>query len=164
MAIENEIKYSVKKLPDSLENYPKKEIKQGFYSDLPSPLRIRESGDHYTLTKKFVTEGKNFRLDEIEMPIKKEEFDLLWPHCKKSISKTRYLYPLSENLTAEIDIFHGKLEGFVNVEVEFPNEKTREDFVIPDWFDKDLTYKDWATNSELSEMSLQDVQTKISEI
>lgn len=43
------------------------------------------------------------------------------------------------------------------VEVEFPNEKTRENFTSPDWLGTDITQKKWAANSVLFEMNYQEV-------
>lgn len=157
--LESEYSYLVEKLPKDLEECPKKEIKQGYYSDLPSPLRIRDEDGHFTLTKKIpIAEGDASRYDETEMPIKKEEFNRLWPVCTKSLSKTRYYYPLKDNLKAEIDVYHGKLEGLVTMEVEFPSEEIRIDFKTPKWFGQDITQEKWAANSELSELTYEQVK------
>lgn len=160
--LESEYSFLVKFLPKDLENYPKKEIKQGYYSDMPSPLRIRESESKYELTKKVpLKEGDASRYDEVNLPIKKEEFERLWPACKKSLTKTRYYYPLENNLKAEIDIYHGKLEGLATVEVEFPSEEVRAKFKSPDWFGVDITQEEWAANSELSELTFDQVKDLI---
>lgn len=160
--LESEYSFLVKFVPKDLEKYPKKEIKQGYYSDLPSPLRIRESEGKYELTKKVpLKEGDASRYDEVNLPIKKEEFDRLWPACKKSLSKIRYYYPLKNDLKAEIDIYHGRLEGLATVEVEFPSEEVRANFKVPDWFGSDITQEKWAANSELSELTFEQVKDLI---
>lgn len=162
--LESEYSFIVKKLPDDFEKCPKKEIEQGYFSDMPSPLRIRNQDGHFTLTKKIpLKEDDHSRYDETEMPIKKEEFDRLWPVCKKSLSKTRYYYPLENNLKAEIDVYHGKLEGLATVEVEFPSEEIRAEFKTPGWFGLDTTEKKWAANSELSELSYEQVKELINQ-
>ena len=162
--LENELTFLVKKLPEDLEKYPKKEIKQGYYSDMPSPLRIRDEDGKFTLVKKLkIKEEDCSRFDETELIIKKEEFERLWPLCKKSLSKTRYYYPIG-NLTAEIDVFHGRLEGLNMVEVEFSTEEDRERFVPPDWFGSDITQENWAANSILSEMSHEEVVNLINNL
>ena len=160
--LESEYSYLVKKLPEDLEKAPKKEIKQGYFSDMPSPLRMRESEGKFELTKKILLkEGDHSRYEETNLPIKKEEFDRLWPVCKKSLSKTRYYYPIENNLKAEIDVYHGKLEGLTTVEVEFPSEEVRAAFKTPDWFGMDITEADWSPNSILSEMTYADVKKLI---
>lgn len=163
--IENELSFLVKKLPEDLDKHPKAEIKQGYYSDMPSPLRIRQKDSKYTLTKKIpVKEGDASRYNETEMPIKKEEFDKLWPVRKKGLTKTRHFYPLGNNLTAEIDVYHGPLEGLLTVEVEFPDENSRSKFTVPEWFGLDITQEKWSVNSVLSELTYEQVKKLISKI
>ncbi len=156
--IENELTFLINKLPDELERCSKKEIKQGYFSDIPSPLRIRSEDDKsFTLTKKSkINEDDASRFDETTIGIKKEEFDILWPVCKKKLSKTRYFYSLN-NLTAEIDVFHDKLEGFMMVEVEFENEESRMKFTPPGWFGKDITQEKWAANSFLADLTYKEL-------
>lgn len=162
--IENELSFLVKKLPPDLENYPKKEIRQGYYSDMPSPLRIRDESGYFTLTKKIpIDENDCSRYQETELPIRKEEFERLWPRCTKSLVKTRYYYPLG-GLTAEIDVYHGRLEGLVTVEVEFPDEESRNRFTVLEWFGLDISQEDWSANSILVEMDDNQVMKKIEEI
>jgi len=157
--LESEFSFLVKDLPNDLEKYPKREIKQGYFSDLPSPLRIRSEDGKYFLTKKIpIKKGDNSRREEIEIQIKREEFEILFPICKKFLEKTRYYYPIGNNLTAEVDIFHGGLEGLIMVEVEFPSEKERKKFVSPDWFGKDVTQERWALNSVLCELTYEQVK------
>ena len=160
--IENEFTFLVKKLPKDLKRYPKKRIRQGYFSDLPSPLRIRDEDGEYTLTKKFIIKEDDFsRYNEIVLPIKKEEFERLWPVCKKTLTKTRYYYPLSNGLKAEIDIYHKKLKGLVTVEVEFPSEEARKKFRPPDWFGLDITQKDWSNNLILAGLTYREVKKLI---
>jgi len=155
--LENELTFLIKKLPEDLEKYPKNEIRQGYYSDMPSPLRIRDEGGKFSLTKKLKIKEDDFsRYDEIDLLIKKEEFERLWSVCKKSLSKTRYYYPIGDLMT-EIDIFYGKLEGLKTVEVEFSREKDRKKFVPPEWFSYDITQEKWSANSVLSDMSYEEI-------
>ncbi len=166
--IENEFSFLVKYLPNDLEKHLKKEIKQGYFSNLPSPLRIRKQDDKYFLTKKVpIKEGDASRHNETEILIKEEEFKLLWSICKKSLEKTRYYYPIDcpsateSNLTAEVDLYHGKLEGLVTVEVEFSSESERKNFMPPDWFGRDITQEEWALNSVLCDLDYEKVKKLI---
>jgi CYTH domain-containing protein len=68
----------------------------------------------------------------------------------KFLAKTRYYYPFSNGLIAEIDIFKGKLKGLVFVEVEFPDKKLMDSFIPPDWFGKNITQESWAANTFLA--------------
>ncbi len=160
--IENELTFLIKKLPEDLEKQRRSEIKQGYFSDFPSPLRIRSENDQvFTLTKKVkIDDNDSSRYNETNLPIKKEEFLLLWEVCPKKMSKTRYFYPLGD-LTAEVDVFHGKLDGFAMVEVEFPTEESRSKFTPSEWFGEDITQERWAANSVLSTLSLDELNTLI---
>jgi CYTH domain-containing protein len=60
------------------------------------------------------------------------------------------LIPLADGLTAELDVFEGILAGLVIAEVEFPDEKTSNEFVPPTWFGKDLSSDRRFTNHNLS--------------
>ena len=156
--IENEYSFLVEKLPDDIEKYPKKEIAQGYFSKTSSALRIRKENNKYILNQKVQVNPDDFsRFHETEIQIKKEEFELLYPKIIKGLTKTRYYYPLENDLKAEIDEYHGKLEGLMTVEVEFPDEKARTNFKIPDWFGKDVTQESWAANSELSNLTFEEV-------
>lgn len=160
--LESEYSYLIKSLPSDLENFPKKEIKQGYFSSKPAALRIRKQNDVYILNKKIALDPTDFsRHEESEITIKAEEFELLWPLCKTSLTKTRYYYPLSNNLTAEVDVYHGPLEGLATVEVEFASEEVRSVFEKPDWFGQDVTQADWAANSELCNLTYDEVKELI---
>jgi CYTH domain-containing protein len=160
--IENELSFLVKKLPKDLKKYPKKLIRQGYFSDSLEALRIRDEGGKYFLTKKLIIKKGDFsRYNEITLPIEKEEFERLWPVCKKTLVKTRYYYPLNNGLKAEIDIYHGKLKGLITVEVEFPNEKARKRFKPPDWFGLDITQKFWSANPVLAGLTYKKVKKLI---
>ncbi len=161
---ENELTFLIKNLPKDLEEQKRIEIKQGYFSGLPSPLRIRsENNQIFTLTKKVkIDECDCSRFNETSITIKEEEFNLLWKVCLKKISKKRYFYPLGD-LTAEVDVFRDRLNGFAMVEVEFPSEEKRSKFDAPSWFGEDITQENWAANSVLSTLSLDELNILIKE-
>lgn len=133
--MEIERKFLVKHLP-SLENYQTIKMLQAYVSIEPV-IRIRKENESYVLTVK--SKGGIAR-EEFEMNITKEEFESL---LKKSegilIEKTRYLIPLENTLTAELDVFHGALAPLTTVEVEFSSIKEAENFIVPDWFGEDIS-------------------------
>ena len=65
------------------------------------------------------------------------------------LTKRRYLIPLEDGHTAELDIFHGIKEGLIMAEVEFASEKEAEEFVVPEWFAKEVTYDSNYHNSNM---------------
>lgn len=156
--IENELSFLVTRLPD-LAQLKKKRIEQHYLSEGREPLRIRRWEGGCELTKKLTMEDDDLsRVEEITIPLTPEEFAMLLPHAKKSIAKTRYYHPLPGGLTAEIDVFEGPLQGLVTAEVEFADEATRERFVPPDWFGRDVSQEVWSVNSQLAGKSFADIR------
>ena len=99
--MEIERKYLVKTLPDHLDQYESKKIAQGYLCTEPV-VRIRRSNDDYYLTYK--GDGLMVR-EEYNLPLTKESYGHLLPKIDGLlIAKTRYLIPLNERLTAELDI------------------------------------------------------------
>lgn len=149
--LEIEKTYLVKKIPINLSDYKSHQIKQGYISSTPSPLRIRKNDNEFELTKKLpIKEGDFSMAEEINIPLTENEFNKLWPLVEKYLEKTRYYLPLENNLIAEINIYKGDLEGLIFVEVEFKSETEMELFKSPDWFGKDVTQDDFSANSFLA--------------
>ena len=144
--MEIERKFTIKKLPDSLEQYEKKEIEQAYLCRKPT-LRIRKSNDKYILTYKSklgisVSSETTARCnEEVELPLTEEAYIHLKEKADgRVISKTRYLIPIENNRKIELDIFHGYLEGLVFAEVEFESEEEAAAYRLPDWFLDDVTF------------------------
>ena len=157
--IEIEKTFLVKTLPQNLSSYKSFKIKQGYISSTAPVLRIRQKGDKFELTKKLPIKPNDWSSsEEINIPLTKEEFDKLWPLTQKSLQKTRYLIPLSNNLMAELDVFEQKLNGLAWVEVEFSSEEEMNNFQKPDWFGKDITQEDFAANSFLAGKTFEEIK------
>lgn len=145
--MEIERKYLIKALPDNLEEYPCKQIEQGYLNTDPV-VRIRRSNDAYTLTYK----GKGLMVrEEYNLPLNAESF----AHLKEKIDgrlikKRRYLIPLDDSHTIELDIFEGDLAPLQLAEVEFATEEDANNFVPPAWFGEDVTFSNKYHNSTLS--------------
>ncbi len=144
--MEIERKFTIKKLPDTLEEYEKKEIEQAYLCRKPT-LRVRRSNDDYILTyksKQGITPAENATArcnEEVELPLTKEAYE----HLKEKadgqvIAKTRYLIPIENCRKIELDVFHGYLEGLIFAEVEFGSEEEAAAYQLPDWFDEDVTF------------------------
>ena len=148
--LEIEKKFLVKNIPN-LESIKQTKIKQGYISFPPSPLRIRQKGELFELTKKIpLKENERGSNEEINILLTEYEFNKLWTQVEKFLEKSRYCIDIGGNLTAEIDIFEGDLSGLVWVEVEFPSQKIRDSFVPPEWFGKDITQEYFSANSFLA--------------
>lgn len=146
--MEIERKYLIKALPENLEQYPYKQIEQG-YLNINPVVRIRRADDTYTLTYK----GKGLMVrEEYNLPLNKDAFS----HLKEKvdgrlIQKRRYLIPFSEKYTIELDIFEGALAPLQLAEVEFETEEAANSFVPPQWFGADVTFSAAYHNSTLSQ-------------
>lgn len=149
--MEIERKYLVRKLPENLEQYNKKKIAQGYLCTEPV-VRIRRSNDDYYMTYK--GDGLMVR-EEYNLPLTQEAYEHLCPKIDGLlIAKTRYLIPLDNKLTAELDVFEEDLNGLVIVEVEFNTVEEANAFHAPDWFGEDVTSSGKYHNSYLSQHGL----------
>lgn len=146
--MEIERKYLIPKLPSNYEAYPHTELEQGYLCTEPV-VRIRKSGESYTLTYK----GLGFMVrEEYNLPLTKEAYEHLRPKADGIlIHKIRYRIPYQETYTIELDVFLDVLAPLVMAEVEFATEDEANRFVPPDWFGEDVTFSPEYHNSELSQ-------------
>lgn len=146
--MEIERKYLIHTLPEQLDSYPYRVIEQGYLSTEPV-IRVRRDNDEYILTYKskglMVREEYNLPLTEASYLHLREKID------GRLIAKKRYLIPLSDELTIELDVFEGNLAPLVLAEVEFPDEETANRFTPPKWFGEDVTFSGEYHNSRLSQ-------------
>lgn len=157
--MEIERKYRVRKIPGELTNYKYKKIEQGYLCHNPT-VRIRKSNEDYIMTykSKLGIEKKDEKgaiiHHEIELPLTEESYQALKAKTDGNIiHKTRYLIPLEDNLTVELDIFEEQLQGLIFAEVEFPDEKTANEFIPPEWFGEELSFDQRYSNYNLSKLS-----------
>lgn len=168
--MEIESKYLVApELPFDLNTLHKKEIEQAYISRNPT-IRVRKSNDRYILTVKFKTSldsGEVLCNEEHETLIDEETYEHL--KAKRDgnvISKTRYIVPLEPfkcggediSVFAELDVFHGYLDGLRFAEVEFPSIEAANAFVPPEWMKENVSGDKRYKNGYLS------VATDISDI
>lgn len=145
--MEIERKYLLKKIPEDLSRFEAKKIEQGYLCTSPV-VRIRRSNDNYCLTYK--GSGLMAR-EEYNLPLTEEAYAHLLPKIDgRLISKTRYLIPLENGLTAELDLFEGSLSPLCLVEVEFDSIEDANSFIAPEWFGEDVTNSGKYHNSYLS--------------
>ena len=147
--MEIERKYLVQQLPESLSGFPCRIIEQGYLNTDPV-VRIRRDNEKYELTYK--SKGFMTRM-EYNLPLTQEAYEhLLTKIDGRLIQKKRYMIPLNNDLTAELDIFEGDLAPLILVEVEFPSEEAALAFVPPSWFGDDVTFSGKYHNSTLSKL------------
>lgn len=146
--MEIERKFLIPELPADLDSYPSRRIEQAYLCTEPV-VRIRRQDDKYILTYK--SAGMMAR-EEYNLPLTKEAYE----HLKEKadgivLSKRRYLLPLPDGLTIELDVFDAPYETLRLAEVEFESVAQAEAFVPPAWFGEDVTYSGKFHNSYLSQ-------------
>lgn len=145
--MEIEKKYLIHKLPENLETYPRKKIQQAYLCTNPV-VRIRKQDEEYILTYK----GKGLMVrEEYNLPLNRDAYEhLLQKTDGIVLTKTRYLLPLPQGLTIELDVFDAPYENLRLAEVEFSSEEEANSFVPPEWFGEDVTFSKKYHNSVLS--------------
>jgi CYTH domain-containing protein len=163
--MEIERKYTLKSLPENLEQYPTLHIEQAYLNVNPV-VRVRKENDQYYMTYKgsglMAREESNLALNEESYYHLREKAD------GNIISKKRYLIPLKHpgfkkgfptppadySLTIELDVFDPPFAPLIIAEVEFGSKEAAEAFLPPDWFGEDVTYRKEYHNSYMSRQQL----------
>lgn len=149
--MEIERKFLPKYIPNNLSSYESHHIEQGYLCTSPV-VRVRKADNKYYLTYKGV--GMLAR-DEYNLTLNESGYNHLITKADGNIiTKTRYLIPLENGLTAELDIFEGVFSGMMLVEVEFLSVEQAKSFSPPTWFGTDVTYDKKYHNSYLSQIKL----------
>jgi len=149
--MEIERKFLVKQLPENLESYSHSRLTQSYISRSPV-IRLRkiekDEAVSYVLTVK--SGGLSVR-QEFELPLQEAEYERLFQKVEgRVLQKLRYLIPLEDGYTAELDRFEGELSGLMLVEVEFPTVEAMNAFKAPEWFGEDVSESAKYHNSVLS--------------
>jgi len=145
--MEIERKFLIEKIPFSLEGIVYKDMAQSYISFSPA-IRIRKSDEAYILTVK----GRGHMVrEEFELAIAEQDYVALRKKTSGTeVRKRRYYIPLENNLTAELDVYEGMLDGLYTVEVEFSSMEEAERFSVPAWFGRDVTTQKRYKNTMLS--------------
>ena len=149
--MEIEKKYLIHKLPENLDTYPRKKIQQAYLCTNPV-VRIRKQDEEYILTYK----GKGLMVrEEYNLPLNRDAYEHLLQKADGIVlTKTRYLLPLPQGLTIELDVFDAPYENLRLAEVEFSSEEQALSYNPPVWFGEDVTNSGKYHNSRLSQGNL----------
>lgn len=152
MEIERKFQIDSGQMPlSTLKQYPFHRLEQAYLYTAGPVVRIRREDDSYYMTYK---SGGTLAHREDNLPLTADAYrHLLTKADGNIISKCRYLVPLPDGLTAEVDVFEGSLNGLIFAEVEFETVEQAKSFVAPSWFGKDVTYDKHYHNSNLSSMT-----------
>jgi len=125
-------------------------------------IRVRREGSKYYMTYK--GDGLLVR-EEANLPLTENAFTELAAKCDGNrIVKERYTIPYQAiypnvpcsqkgphgDLLLELDVFHGKPEGLVILEIEFATEEDALSFAAPSGFGRNVTDDPNYTNAVLS--------------
>lgn len=148
--MEIERKFIPTNLPEDLNQFKHHKIEQAYLNTAPV-VRIRKQDNEYFITYKG---GGMMAREEYNLPLNETSYNhLLTKADGNVITKTRFLIPIHDGLTAELDIFEGKFAGMLLVEVEFNSIEQADNFVPPEWFGADVTNDGRYHNSYLSKIN-----------
>lgn len=140
---------SPEQFPFDPKEFSSRQIEQGYLCISPV-VRIRRDNDDYFLTYK--SKGLMVR-EEYNLPLTAEAYAHLRAKADgRIITKTRYVIPLENGLTLELDIFHGDLAPLILAEIEFADEQSARAYQPPKWLGEDVTFSTEYHNSTLSKI------------
>lgn len=160
--MEIERKFLIKEDAFDLNAYNYVELQQAYISTSPV-IRVRSKSTHSagacdtadTYTEYILTVKSQGMLSRQEFELSLDEIDYL-NLLKKAegniITKRRYLIPLGNELTLELDYFKDLFEGLVMGEIEFASEEDAEKYNLPDFVIREVTYDKRYHNSNMSLM------------
>lgn len=159
--LEIEKTYLAKFIPEELRNSPNKEIIDIYIPDPAADyphLRVRKSGDDYTITKKQVVPGEDYS-HQTEQTIKLSagEFDFFRRHSERFTDKCRYYYSFA-GMIVEFDVFRGELAGLVVIDFEFKDEEEYKKFQPPEFCLADVTNEDFICGGTLSGKNYSEIE------
>lgn len=149
---EIERKFLIKHLPVQIlhsRHYP---LRQGYLANEPRGrhVRLRKKGKTMSLTFKVSRGRGGASREEHEIRLSSKQFETLWSATKgRRLRKTRYEIPWKK-LKIEVDIYHGRNQGLIVAEVEFPNQTSRRKFKPPRWFGREVTGEKRYSNVRLA--------------
>jgi|SRR4051812_18818443 adenylate cyclase len=146
---EIERKFLIKRLPLAILRSRHFKIAQGYLANEPGGrhVRLRKKAKIGLLTFKV---GRSSVREEREIRLSEKQFETLWPATRgRRLHKTRYEVPW-KNVIIEIDIYHGRNQGVIVAEVEFPSQSSCRKFKPPDWFGREVTGEKRYSNVRLA--------------
>ena len=168
--MEIERKFLINNLPFILEDYPCSLIEQGYISTTPV-IRVRKKAlvvEDKFLNPKYILTVKSKGLmvrQEYELDLDESEYESLLKKCSGNvITKKRYVIPLEDNLSLELDIFEGAFEGLIMGEIEFPDEASSKKYNPPEYLFREVTFDTNFHNSTMSNMSKEQILNLIASI
>lgn len=167
--MEIERKFLIKNNAFDLEKYDYIEIQQAYISTSPV-IRVRKrcivtaasdkaKAIEYILTVK--SKGMLSR-QEFELQLTQEDHQNLLKKAEGNvITKRRYIIPLDNGLTLELDYFKDLFDGLVMGEIEFSDEDEAKKYNLPDFILREVTFDKRYHNSNMSIMPPEEISDLI---
>ena len=160
--MEIERKFLIKDNAFDLSQYDFIEIQQAYISTSPV-IRVRKKAtafsEEYILTVK--SKGMLSR-QEFELQLSLDDYNNLIKKAEGNvITKRRYLIPLGDELTLELDYFSDLFDGLVMGEIEFASEEAAQKYNLPDFVIREVTFDKRFHNSNMSLMPKEDISDMI---
>jgi len=146
---EIERKFVPPTVPAIIDGDDGEHLQQGYLAEEGQvSVRLRITPESAVLT---IKAGTGRSRTEVEFGVGADEAAALWPHTAgRRIDKTRHRTPLADGHVAEIDVYHGDLDGLCTIEVEFGSDDAADAFSPPPWFGREVTGLAGWTNAALS--------------
>ncbi len=146
--MEIERKFLLKSFPPRAKSTKKILMEQAYISTKPV-IRIRKENDEFVLTVK----GKGLiEREEFQLKISEKEYTKLKEKIEYNIiKKTRYIYHI-DGIKYEVDEFDGKLKPLLTAEVEFSTKEEADNFIPPEWIEKELSLDARFQNANLCQL------------
>lgn len=126
-----------------------------------SRIRLRKFGDKFELTKKIVLdENDKSKLEEQNIALNEEEYNVLNKLNGDTISKTRYYFNY-QGAQVELDIFSEGLQGLVTAEIEFQGIDDRDKFELPPFCLVDVTQERFISAPVLAGKKYEDIEKEL---
>lgn len=169
--MEIERKFLIKNNAFDLNKYSYMEIQQAYISTSPV-IRVRKKltfditrTDNTQVAPEFILTVKSKGMlsrREFELPLDEADYNKLL--CKVEgniITKKRYIIPLEDDLTLELDYFQDLFEGLIMGEIEFKSEDAANKYNLPDFVIREVTFDTHYHNSTMSLMPQNEISDLI---
>lgn len=147
-------KFLVKQVPDLTGKEHWVQNRFYLYRKNGIVIRVQSKGDLFELERK-VSKTALIR-ESGKIIITKEEFEAISKTTSDHV--TRDSYVIGEVPYITLRIYHGRFEGLVRVEIEFPSVEEANHFSPPVWMGKEITTTALAKDETLLDLTASDFQ------
>lgn len=144
----------------SVEDYQQCYLSSG---DLTSRVRISNNEKAFFTCKSRSKSEDGLERDEVEFPIPLDKAKELVNISLYELNKTRYKIQHKNDSVLEFDVYKGRLEGLISLEVEFKNKKDAMSFNLPQPLSEifvDVTHDSSYSNFILAKKGLSGLENK----